>query len=167
MALPHAQFISGIEKFCEAKNVDELINELYQHYRAYKAAIINLSQRKNRTMQKISELKGNLEMAKFMLAWEKWEDLILDFEIIGGMYGRAKLTECKRLYFWIGGHVMVEFSIDQAKDFLEANLKRAKANLEIVSKELQHIKDQITITEVSIARLYNFEIHRRRQKRER
>merc|ERR1711904_607799 len=106
-----------------------------------------------RTMQKISELKGNLEMAKFMLVWEKWEDLILDFEIIGGMYGRAKLTECKRLYFWIGGHVMVEFSIDQAKDFLEANLKRAKTNLEIVSRARR--KMQISINELLLYE-YNF-----------
>lgn len=44
---------------------------------------------------------------------------------------------------------MVEFSYDEAEEFLKANLGRADKNLGSVDKEMAFLKDQITTMEVS------------------
>lgn len=45
---------------------------------------------------------------------------------------------------------MVEYSFEEAKALLNQNLKTAKQNLESVEQDLDFLKEQITITEVSI-----------------
>lgn len=59
---------------------------------------------------------------------------------------------------------MVEYSFDEAIALLSANLQTAQRNLENVNEDLAYLKDQITTTEVSIARVYNYGVKQRQKK---
>ena len=50
---------------------------------------------------------------------------------------------------------MVEYSFDEAIVILEKNLGNALSRLESTDTDIEYLKDQITTTEVNIARIYN------------
>ncbi|VDK70759.1 unnamed protein product [Gongylonema pulchrum] len=53
---------------------------------------------------------------------------------------------------------MVEFPLSEARDILEDNYKSANEAVAVYERELEFLKDQITTTEVNMARLYNYGI---------
>lgn len=59
---------------------------------------------------------------------------------------------------------MLEYPLEEARDLLTNNLKTAKENLQQVETDLDFLKDQITTTEVNIARVYNWDVRKRAQK---
>lgn len=52
----------------------------------------------------------------------------------------------------------------QASALLKNNLENAKASLEVLVADLQFLRDQVTVTQVTIARVYNWDVHQRRVK---
>ena len=59
---------------------------------------------------------------------------------------------------------MVEYSFEEAMDLLAANLKNAEESLDVLKKDIEYIKDNVTVTEVGIARVFNYDVKRRRDK---
>lgn len=56
---------------------------------------------------------------------------------------------------------MLEYPIEEAKSLLEKNLETAQKNLNLLENDLDFVKDQITTTEVNIARIYNWNVRQR------
>ena len=54
---------------------------------------------------------------------------------------------------------MVEYSYDEALALLERNFSNADIRLKSTEEDLNFLKDQITTTEVNIARCYNQTVH--------
>jgi len=61
---------------------------------------------------------------------------------------------------------MLSYPLDQAEALLTNKLTTATTNLLNVKEDLSWLRDQITVTEVNIARVYNFDVKRRRIARE-
>lgn len=57
---------------------------------------------------------------------------------------------------------MLEYPIDEAKTLLTKNLQTAEKNLKNLAQDLDFVKDQITTTEVNIARIYNWSVLQRK-----
>jgi prefoldin subunit 5 len=53
---------------------------------------------------------------------------------------------------------MLEYEYEEAMELLSKNLKSAETNLAGLSEELDFLKDQITISEVNLARLHNYSV---------
>jgi hypothetical protein len=62
-------------------------------------------------------------------------------------------------------NVMVEYTFEEAIALLTKNVDNCRANLRTIEKDLDFIKDQITTTEVNIARIFNFDVKQRRAAR--
>jgi len=60
-------------------------------------------------------------------------------------------------------NVMLEYTIDDARELLDKNLKSAERGQTELSGELEFVKDQITTCEVNIARIYNWGVQKRKQ----
>ncbi|KAG8448026.1 hypothetical protein GDO86_015211 [Hymenochirus boettgeri] len=58
-------------------------------------------------------------------------------------------------------NVMLEYDIDAAQTLLEKNLSTATKNLESTEDDLDFLRDQLTTTEVNMARVYNWDVKRR------
>ena len=63
---------------------------------------------------------------------------------------------------WLGANVMLEYPRDEAILLLEDNLKNAKAALVTLVDDMGHLRDQITVTEVNMARVFNWDVKVRR-----
>ena len=76
--------------------------------------------------------------------------------ISDNIWTKAKINnDSGKVGLWLGANVMVEYSFDEAIALLEKNYGNAVKRLEISEEELNFLKDQVTTTEVNIARVYN------------
>ncbi|KAK3430496.1 hypothetical protein EUGRSUZ_E01978 [Eucalyptus grandis] len=53
----------------------------------------------------------------------------------------------------------------QATALLQKNLENTKASLEVLVAHIQFLRDQVTITQVTIAHVYNWDVHQKRIRR--
>ena len=52
-----------------------------------------------------------------------------------------------------------------AEELLTKNCESAEKNLAQIAFDLDYLRDQMTITEVTMARLYNWDVKRRKEKK--
>jgi hypothetical protein len=62
---------------------------------------------------------------------------------------------------------MLSYNIPEAIDLLATKLKNAEASLHSLQDDLEFLREQITVMEVNTARLYNWDVVRRRERRAR
>ncbi|KAJ6432095.1 hypothetical protein OIU84_019366 [Salix udensis] len=94
------------------------------------------------------------------------QPLIADFEVSEGIYSQARIEDAGSVCLWLGANVMLEYSCEEGTALLQKNLDNAKASLEVLVADLQFLRDQVTITQVTIARVYNWDVHQKRRMRE-
>lgn len=58
---------------------------------------------------------------------------------------------------------MLAYTLEEALNLLQDKSKAAQSVLEKVASDLSWLRDQITTTQVNIARVYNWEVRQRRQ----
>ena len=118
-----------------------------------------LCQAKIPDIEKCLDIVATLQAKK-----DSGEALIADFEVSEGIYSRARIKESDSVCLWLGANVMLEYSCEEATILLKRNLENAKASLEVLVADLQFLRDQVTITQVTIARVYNWDVHQRKLK---
>jgi len=60
---------------------------------------------------------------------------------------------------------MLEYTYEEAVQLLTSNLEQAIIKEKEVNEDIDYLKDQITTTEVNIARVYNYDVIKRREER--
>jgi len=63
-------------------------------------------------------------------------------------------------------NVMLSYTQDEAIELLSSKLSAAKQNLTNTVEDLEFLREQVTIMEVNTARCYNWDVKRRREKRD-
>ncbi|GMH41776.1 hypothetical protein BSKO_09686 [Bryopsis sp. KO-2023] len=165
--LPQAQFIEDVGKYLEGRTADSAIQQLNENYRQFKMEETRLLQRRAYNLGKLPELKKTLGLVKMLTekAEGDEEKVVVDFELSDSVFGKASFRNVRTVNLWLGAHVMVEYPLDEAKSVLEASLSNCEKNLDSIKTDMEKIKDNITITEVSIARIYNYDVEKRRQEK--
>ena len=59
-------------------------------------------------------------------------------------------------------NVMVEYSYEEALEFLGSKEKSAKKQLKEMTEDLAFVRNQIITCEVNISRIYNWDVRKRR-----
>ena len=84
------------------------------------------------------------------------KELETNFLVSDNIWSKAKVpNDTGKVGLWLGANVMVEYGHDDALVLLGKNLANAEAKLAEVDADVDYLKDQITTTEVNIARVYN------------
>lgn len=60
---------------------------------------------------------------------------------------------------------MLSYPLPEAHALLTSKLSSARTSLSTVKEDLAFLRDQITVTEVNVARVYNWDVARRRERR--
>lgn len=109
----------------------------------------------------IKEKKETLEDAE-----EDDKYLETNYELNDTLYTKAKVDveKLESVYLWLGADVMLEYPLDEAVDLLQERLTRNTQQLELVNEDLDFLKENITTMEVNTARLYNWDVARKRAK---
>ena len=85
--------------------------------------------------------------------------------MLSQVYAEAVIPPTDKVCLWLGANVMLEYSLDDAEQLLTKNCESAEKNLREIAFDLDYLRDQMTITEVTMARLYNWDVKRRKEKK--
>ncbi|KAL0068240.1 hypothetical protein AAF712_004625 [Marasmius tenuissimus] len=147
----------------------------------------NLTQRRQGLEEKIPDIKKTLSMVEFLRdrregkkSSEDEDDLEDDleeedssqpkplktsYELNDTLFAEAELEDTDTVYLWLGANVMLSYKIAEAVDLLKSKLQSAETSLANTTEDLEFLREQITVMEVNMARVYNADVKRRRERR--
>ncbi|XP_059429135.1 prefoldin subunit 3 [Corylus avellana] len=163
--IPGAQFVEDVQTYLTQLGLDvnSALAFLQERLQQYKLVEMKLLAQQRDLQAKIPDIEKCLDVVATLQAKKgTGEALITDFEISEGIYSRACIDDSDSVCLWLGANVMLEYSCEEATALLQKNLDNAKASLEVLVADLQFLRDQVTITQVTIARVYNWDVHQRR-----
>ncbi|KAH9835375.1 Prefoldin subunit 3 [Rhodofomes roseus] len=190
--IPQAPFIADVEEYLgNNKDVETALKEIQTALAKYRYMDHNLAQRRKGLEDKIPDIKKTLSMVEFLQerregkskASESDEDDLDDdldddaandqkkslrttFELNDTLYAEAEIEDTDTVYLWLGANVMLSYKLPAAIALLRSKLEAAEASLQTVVEDLEFLREQITIMEVNTARVYNWDVKRRRELRE-
>ncbi|XP_020596516.1 probable prefoldin subunit 3 [Phalaenopsis equestris] len=165
--IPAASFVEDVQTYLIQSGFDanSALAFLQERLQQYKIAEMKLLAQQRDLQAKIPDIEKCLGIVSTIQAKKgTGEDLIADFEVSEGIYSRARIEDSNSVCLWLGANVMLEYSCEEANELLKKNLENAKASLEVLIADLQFLRDQVTITQVTTARVYNWDVHQRRIK---
>ncbi|KAH6771630.1 prefoldin 3 [Perilla frutescens var. hirtella] len=163
--IPAAAFVEDVQTYLTQLNLDvnSALAFLQERLQQYRVVEMKLLAQQRDLQAKIPDIEKCLDVVATLQAKKgTGEEIIADFEVSEGIYSRARIEEAESVCLWLGANVMLEYSCDEATVLLQNNLENAKASLEVLVADLQFLRDQVTITQVTIARVYNWDVHQRR-----
>ncbi|KAF8507694.1 prefoldin subunit [Hysterangium stoloniferum] len=189
--IPHAPFVSDVVEHIGGPDVEieSTLKQFQEAIAKYRYMELNLSQRRKALDEKIPDIKKTLTMVQFLqdrregrlkgpddvddLADDLDEDststkpLTTAFELNDTLYAEAELDDTEVVYLWLGANVMLSYSLSEATELLSTKLFAAEQNRENAIQDLEFLREQITVMEVNTARVYNWDVKRRRERRQR
>ncbi|KAI0641040.1 Prefoldin subunit 3 [Trametes meyenii] len=183
--IPKAPFIADVAEFLGPDpNPENALKEFQAALAKYRYMDHNLTQRRRGLEEKIPDIKKTLSMVEFLEerragkavvgdADDDLEDddaaetpLTTTFELNDTLYAEAQLEDTDTVYLWLGANVMLSYKLPSAISLLRSKLDSAQSSLSTVVEDLEFLREQITVMEVNTARVYNWDVKRRRELRE-
>ncbi|KZT00239.1 Prefoldin subunit 3 [Laetiporus sulphureus 93-53] len=190
--IPNAPFIADVEEYLgSTPDVETALKEFQAALAKYRYMDHNLAQRRRGLEEKIPDIKKTLSMVEYLQERREGaskgdgdEELDEDNELSGDVHGEqkkpmrttfelndtlfaeAELEDTDTVYLWLGANVMLSYKLPAAIALLKSKLEAAEAGLESLVEDLEFLREQITVMEVNTARVYNWDVKRRRERRE-
>ena len=153
------EFMKRTENEMNATSVIKGLDEQHQKYRFME---LNLVQKKRRLKKQIPDIKSSLDVLKLVKSKrDSKEEMVTNYMLSDQVFSDAKVSPTDKICLWLGANVMLEYSLDEANELLSKNLDTATKNLAQIDVDLDYLRDQITTTEVNMARVYNWDVKRR------
>ncbi|KAF8153780.1 prefoldin subunit [Crassisporium funariophilum] len=187
--IPKAPFIADVEEYLGGPDAetDGTLKAFQDALAKYRYMDSSLAQRRASLEEKIPDIRKTLDMVEFMQdrregkskTTEDEDDLDdleeeegpqkplkTTFELNDTLYAEAELEETDTVFLWLGANVMLSYKIPAAIDLLATKLDVAQTSLDNTIEDLEFLREQLTIMEVNTARVYNWDVKRRRERRE-
>ena len=151
-------FIDNAEAWVEKYGEDALFGQMNELYQKYKFMEQQLLRSRQNLRVKLPDIKKTLEMVVMLKKKHEAEDKSVEsnFLVSDNIWAKAKIpNETGNVGLWLGANVMVEYTYDDALKLLAKNLANAEERLAEHDGDIDYLKDQITTSEVNIARIYN------------
>ncbi|XP_066946381.1 prefoldin subunit 3-like isoform X2 [Macrobrachium rosenbergii] len=149
-----------------ANNAQVVIKRLDEQLNKYKFMELHLQAKRRKLKSQIPDIKSTLQIVKEMKSRKDASDAIeTNFLLSDQVYMKAKIPPTDRVCLWLGANVMLEYDLEDAECLLSKNLSNASKNLKQVEHDLDYLRNQGTTTEVTMARIFNWDVKRRRVQR--
>jgi len=161
--IPEATFVDDVDHFMKScEGVEAVLRQLDEQHGKYKFMELNLLARKKKLKSQIPDIQKSLDMIDVLEAKKATNEQIdTQFLLSDLLYSRAVIEPTDNVCLWLGANVMLEYTLKDAQALLKKNHDSAKKNLAQVHHDLDFLRDQMTTTEVNMARLYNWDVKRR------
>jgi len=169
-SIPTAIFVDDVESFItkSGASVEAVIGAMTELHQKYKLMDAKLTHQKTSLKVKIPEIESTLEIVQLLNSKKDNEDdeTIANYPLSDIIHARAKIDINGTVCLWLGADVMVEYTYSEALDMLEKNLTSATAKLAETTRDMDHVKNQSITVEVNMARIFNFNVKKRRLEKE-
>jgi prefoldin subunit 5 len=114
--------------------------------------------------QKVPELGKSLTLVRTLLKKKKDGEVgMARYSLADNIYAKAELDYSEgTVNLWLGANVMLEYTYEEAIEFLSKNEEKAKREYDEVKQDLAFVRDQIVTSEVNMSRIYNWDVRRKR-----
>jgi prefoldin subunit 5 len=187
--IPKAPFIANVEEYLGGPDgmVETPLKNFQDAIAKYRYMDANLTQRRKGLEDKIPDIRKTLHMVEFLqerkegknkndddleddLSDEENSDnskkpLTTTFELNDTLFAEAELEDTDTVYLWLGANVMLSYKLSEAASLLRSKLDLAEASLKATIEDLEFLREQLTVMEVNTARVYNWDVKRRRERR--
>jgi prefoldin subunit 5 len=162
--IPNAEFVEDVVEYSTRyeKHPEQILKEFNSQYGKYKYMEHTLTGQKRQYVTKIPEIQGALAALKHLIKKkEAGEEIKTTFELADAVHAQAVIKDQDSVCLWLGANVMLEYPFDEAEALLTKNMESAQYQLKVTNNDLAFLKDQITISEVNIARMHNYNVQLR------
>ncbi|GMM28302.1 tubulin-binding prefolding complex subunit [Martiniozyma asiatica (nom. inval.)] len=176
--IPKAKFIENIDDYldrskCTEADVNNFLTELQMRLQQYKFLEENKSATLTSLDQKIPDIQNTLDMC--ILLKQKADankenttventKFDVDYQLNDTIYATAEIDtkDTETVALWLGAGVMLEYPIDEAIQMLKERLEKSLENKQITIEDIDYLRANITTMEVNTARVYNWDVQRRK-----
>ena len=176
--IPTALFIEDVEAFLKEsadgggvevddKFIEGVLEIMQQEYSKFKYMEQHLVYNLRTFKTKIPEIEKTLNAVKRLKsAGDEEKELDINYSLADNVWAKAHIQPNNTVYLWLGANVMLEYNYEDAISILTDNLTKAYEKAEQTRQDLAFLKNQITTSEVNIARVYNYSVRLRRTGKE-
>lgn len=140
-------------------SADKVLRKLDENHSKYKLMEYNISARRRKLKIQIPDLVKSLEMIDVL--GQQTDAKETQFLLSEQVFLKTSVPPTKTVCLWLGANVMLEYPLDEAKVLLKQNMDSALQNLKCLEHDQDFLRDQLTTTEVNMARVYNWDVKRR------
>merc|ERR1712166_1576473 len=165
--IPKADFVEDIPGLMEKTSLTaaELIEQADTQYNKYKFLEEQLTSKQRRLRTQIVDIKATLGILGHLKSKMGDEGgFATEFRLSDALFARAQIPKTDKVSLWLGANVMLEYETPEAEALLSKNFATAKENLAVLDDDTDFLRDQITTTEVNMARFYNHDVTQKRLK---
>lgn len=153
--IPEMEFINNVSTYMDGKEVATTLQGLDERLQKYRFYEMNLLQKRTRLRRQLPDFEKCLEVIKLL---EEKKELNTHFLMSSQLYSKARIPPTETVCLWLGANVMLEYPLEEAKTLLSRNLSTSLINLKQIEEDLEFLRDQITTSEVNLARVYNWNV---------
>ncbi|KAI3404301.1 hypothetical protein KGF56_002940 [Candida oxycetoniae] len=181
--IPEAPFIEKVDNVIKDPDNEfqSVMSQFQQRLQQYKYMELSKQQQLADLNIKIPDIEKNLtvidqlkESKREAQEYEEEEDieeegkskeLTFNYELNDTLYNQAtvNLEKLDSVYLWLGAEVMLEYPLDEAIELLNERLTKSYEQKTIIEEDLEFLKENITTMEVNTARLFNWDVERRKK----
>ena len=158
--VPTMNFIDNVEDWIDKFTSEKLISYINQYLNKYKFMEAQIVKNNEGLNVKIPDIEKCLETIEYLEKKDKEKPVNIDYMVSNNLWAKAEVNVPESVFLWLGANVMCEYKMDEAKNLLNQNLLNAKNQIKKNNTDLEFIKDQMTVCEVNIARVYNETVRR-------
>ena len=159
-SVPTINFIESVEDWIDKFTAEKLLSYINQYLNKYKFMEAQIVKSNEGLNIKIPDIEKCLETIEYLEKKEKDKPVKVDYMVSNNLWAKAEITSPDSVFLWLGANVMCEYKMDEAKTLLNQNLQNAKNQIKKNNEDLEFIKDQMTVCEVNLARIYNETVRR-------
>ena len=156
--IPKVVFIDDTEAWVDKYGDDALFAQMNELYQKYKFMETNLHRARQNLKAKLPDIKKTLEMVGMLKAKHMSDDkaMTTNYLLSDNIWAKARIPNTTgKVGLWLGANLMVEYTYEEALKLLMKNLANAEQKINETENDIDFLKDQITTTEVNLARIYN------------
>jgi len=171
--IPEAIFLENVEGMCTTKNVQptELVTKLQELYGKYQYMQSSLVAQRASLKTKLPDIASALASVRHLItkrdkAEDDPQDTEYTYQLSENLWARAAVPPSNVVCLWLGASVMLEYTLDEAVELLTTNEANARETLKNLEEDMAFLRDQLTTTEVNIARTHNYGVKLRQASKE-
>ena len=153
-------FIESVDDWIDKFTAEKLLSYINQYLNKYKFMEAQIVKSNEGLNIKIPDIEKCLETIEYLEKKEKDKPVKVDYMVSNNLWAKAEIKSPDSVFLWLGANVMCEYKMDEAKVLLNQNLQNAKNQIKKNNTDLEFIKDQMTVCEVNLARIYNETVRR-------
>lgn len=161
--IPEAIFVEDVEAFMAVTENDgsteKVLRKLDEQHSKYKLMEYNISVRRRKLKNQIPDLIKTIETIEILR--HQTDEKQTQFLLSEQVFLKTIVPPTKSVCLWLGANVMLEYPLDEADALLRQNMESAEQNLMCLDHDQDFLRDQLTTTEVNMARVYNWDVKRR------